>query len=140
VLRVTDGKHAVLFTGDIEAAQETALVAQYGAALASQVLLAPHHGSKTSSTESFLKTVNPQHVVMQNGYRNRFGHPHPSVSQRYLDLGLNQWRSDLDGAVIMDVAMQSITLHAWRGQAQRYWHTRLPAAATLRNDVDGIEF
>jgi competence protein ComEC len=140
VLRVTDGRRSVLLTADIEAAQEAELVAKYGSALASQVLLAPHHGSKTSSTEAFLRAVNPQHVVMQNGYRNRYGHPHPTVSQRYIDLGLTQWRSDVDGAVILDVQPDGLRLQSWRAQAQRYWHTIMPAASTLRAVADGIEF
>jgi competence protein ComEC len=140
VLRVTDGQRSVLLTADIEAAQEAQLVAKYGAALASQVLLAPHHGSKTSSTEVFLRAIKPQHVVMQNGYRNRYGHPHPSVSQRYADLGLTQWRSDLDGAVILDVQPDSLRMRSWRAQAKRYWHTVLPEASTLRSAVDGLEF
>ncbi len=140
VLRVSDGVHTVLLTGDIETAQEAALVTQYGAGLQAQVLLAPHHGSKTSSSEAFLNAVNPQHVLMQNGYRNRFGHPHPSVSQRYADRGLIQWRSDLDGAVLVHVTATSLTVAAWREQAQRYWHTVLPAASSLRAAVDGREF
>ncbi len=140
VLRVSDGQRSVLLAADIEAAQEAQLVANDGAALASQVLLAPHHGSKTSSTEAFLRAVNPQHVVMQNGYRNRFGHPHPTVSQRYSDLGITQWRSDVDGAVILDVQADGLRLQSWRAQAQRYWHTVMPGANTLRAEADGIEF
>jgi competence protein ComEC len=80
------------------------------------------------------------HVVMQNGYRNRFGHPHPSVSQRYVDLGITQWRSDLDGAVVLDVQASGVSLQSWRENARRYWHTVMPAAQTLRAQVDGIEF
>jgi competence protein ComEC len=140
VLRISDGQRSVLLSADIEAAQEAQLVSQYGKALASTVLLAPHHGSKTSSTEAFLRTVNPLHVVMQNGYRNRFGHPHPSVSQRYVDLGITQWRSDVDGAVILDIHTNVLSLQSWRANAQRYWHTVMPAAQTLRAQVDGIEF
>jgi competence protein ComEC len=140
VLRVSDGLRSVLLAADIEAAQETQLLVKYGAALASSVLLAPHHGSKTSSTEGFLRAVSPQHVVMQNGYHNRYGHPHPSVSQRYADLGITQWRSDLDGAVILDVQPDSLRVQSWRVHAKRYWHTVLPAASTLRAAVDGLEF
>ncbi len=140
VLRVTDGQRSVLLAADIEAAQEAELVTKYGAALASQVLLAPHHGSKTSSTEAFLRAVNPKHVVMQNGYRNRYGHPHPTVSQRYVDLGLTQWRSDVDGAVILDVKADGLSVQSWRAQARRYWHTTVPGASALRAVADGIEF
>ena len=140
VLKVSDGTHSVLLTGDIEAAQEAALVAEYGAELASTVLLAPHHGSKTSSTPAFLQAVAAPHVVMQNGYRNRFGHPHPSVSQRYADQEVSQWRSDLDGAVIVDVLPTGVAMHSWRAKAQRYWHTVLPQAGVQRLTADGQGF
>jgi competence protein ComEC len=144
VLSISDigngGKTTVLLTGDIEAEQEAELIARNPSDLSAHILLAPHHGSKTSSSFEFLQAVNPQHVVMQNGYRNRYGHPHPSVSQRYADVGIAQWRSDLDGAVILDVQPDGFKLSAWRAQAQRYWHTLLPAAATLRTVADGREF
>jgi competence protein ComEC len=140
VLRISDSHHSVLLAADIEAAQEQQLIQQYGAALASTVLLAPHHGSKTSSTEDFIRTVNPKHVVIQNGYRNRFGHPHPTVSQRYADAGIKQWRSDADGAIIVDMTPDSISLKGWRAHAQRYWHTVMPSSETLKTVVDGSSF
>jgi competence protein ComEC len=144
VIRLSDTHHSVLLAADIEAAQEARLVDTYGSHLHSDILLAPHHGSKTSSTLNFLHAVNPQHVVIQNGYRNRYGHPHPTVSQRYSDLNITQWRSDIDGAVIVDidanVPLAPLTLFAWRQQAKRYWHTLMPQASTLRQTADGIEF
>jgi competence protein ComEC len=144
VLRITDtvsgGKTTLLLTGDIEAQQETELITRNASDLAAQIVMAPHHGSKTSSTLAFLQAVNPQHVVMQNGYRNRYGHPHPNVSQRYMDAGITQWRSDLDGAVVLDVQSDGFKLISWRTQAKRYWHTALPAAAALRATADGREF
>ena len=76
VLRVAGAPaRSVLLTGDIEREQEAALVAAHGAALRSDVLLVPHHGSQTSSTAAFLDAVQPRVAVFQAGYRNRFGHP-----------------------------------------------------------------
>ncbi|HEY2929716.1 ComEC/Rec2 family competence protein, partial [Piscinibacter sp.] len=76
VLRVSSaGSGSVLLTGDIEREQEAALVALLGDALKSDVLVVPHHGSKTSSTAAFLDAVQPRDAVFQAGYRNRFGHP-----------------------------------------------------------------
>jgi competence protein ComEC len=72
----------VLLTGDIEAAQEAALVARLGPALRSQVLLVPHHGSKTSSSEAFIGAVAPGTAVVQAAYRSRFGHPAAEVLAR----------------------------------------------------------
>ena len=66
------------------------------------ILLAPHQGSKTSSTPEFLQAVNPRLVVFPVGYRNRFGHPHRQVVERYETLGSRMYRTDRDGAVTLD--------------------------------------
>lgn len=85
VLRVGDGHHAALLTGDIEAGQETALVAsELPQRLMADILLVPHHGSKTSSSGAFLDAISPQVAIFQVGYRNRYGHPHSQVWQRYM--------------------------------------------------------
>jgi competence protein ComEC len=95
VLRVQgQGGRSLLLTGDIEAAQEAALVARLGLALRSQVLLVPHHGSKTSSSDAFIGAVAPGKAVVQAAYRSRFGHPAPEVLARYQALGVELRRSD----------------------------------------------
>jgi competence protein ComEC len=105
VLRVSNGRHAALLTGDIEAPQERRLLQSPDVAekLRADVLLVPHHGSKTSSTADFLSAVQPRFAIVQAGYRNRYGHPAAPVLQRYLDgrihvvlspqCGAAQWRS-----------------------------------------------
>ncbi len=99
VLRVVSGSgRSLLLTGDIEAAQEAALVAHYGKALRSQVLLVPHHGSRTSSTEAFVLAVAPGTALVQAGYRSRYGHPAPQVQARYRVLRVALLRSDRCGA------------------------------------------
>lgn len=99
VLKVSaPGMPALLLTGDIEAAQEARLVAQYGRDLKADVLLVPHHGSKTSSTPEFLQAVSPKVGLVQAGYRNRFGHPAASVVERYDTLSVHLVRSDRCGA------------------------------------------
>ncbi|MCZ2105715.1 MAG: DNA internalization-related competence protein ComEC/Rec2, partial [Burkholderiales bacterium] len=88
VLRINaEGGVAALLTGDIERAQEQQLV-QSGAPLAADVLVVPHHGSKTSSSDAFLDAVQPATALVQAGYRNRFGHPAPPVVQRYEERGI----------------------------------------------------
>ena len=79
VLRVAAGGTgaSLLLTGDIEAAQEAALVARRGRSLPASVLLVPHHGSRTSSTRCLLEAVAPGTAVVQAAYRSRFGHPAP---------------------------------------------------------------
>lgn len=122
VLRVqgSDGR-SLLLAGDIEAAQEAALLAREPVALRSQVLLVPHHGSRSSSTEAFIAAVAPATAVVQAGYRNRFGHPAPEVEARYLARGVQWRRSDACGAWTWaaDGAM-----HCERHAAARYWHHR----------------
>jgi competence protein ComEC len=119
VLRVVDAAgRSVLLTGDIEAPQEAALVGRLGAALRSTLLLVPHHGSKTSSTDAFLDAVRPQVAMVQAGYRSRFGHPAPEVLARYGARGIMVVRSDHCGAwTWSDGAFRCA-----RETRRRYWH------------------
>ena len=84
VLRIATRGAAVLIPADIEARAEEELLASSREALRAQVLIAPHHGSKTSSVPEFVRAVDPRIVIYPVGYRNRFGHPHVDVEQRYL--------------------------------------------------------
>jgi competence protein ComEC len=123
-LRITDGRHATLLAGDIEAPQEKALVAAGLDPVA--VLLVPHHGSKTSSTTEFLQALQPRLALVQAGYRNRFGHPAPAVVARYEVLqirlidsahcGAASWRSDAPDQVLCE-----------RERSRRYWHHQAPS-------------
>ena len=87
VLRVSAGGRRLLLTSDIEARDEAALLARYPGDLAADVLLVPHHGSRTSSTPEFLAAVGAGEAVIPVGYRNRFGHPKGDVVDRYLATG-----------------------------------------------------
>lgn len=122
VLRITSQFGRLLIPGDIERGAENALIrSEYS--LKSDVLIAPHHGSKTSSTWAFLQEVAPAAAVLTSGYLNRFRHPHPTVIQRYEDLGSKIYRSDQDGAIIINFAAESgIEITRWRQYARRYWH------------------
>ena len=94
---------SVLFTGDIEASGERALLARTPAAmLAAAVLKAPHHGSRTSSSSAFIAAVKPQVAILSLGYRNRFGFPAPEIVDRYLEAGARVFRTDRSGAVSAD--------------------------------------
>ncbi len=125
VLRVQSRTGAsLLLTGDIEAAQEAALVARQGRALRSQVLLVPHHGSATSSTDAFVEAVAPGTAVVQAAYRNRFGHPVPQVEARYRAQGVQWLRSDRCGAWSWSSDGAS---RCEREAAARYWHHRADA-------------
>ncbi len=121
VLRITASGKSVLLAGDIEAAQEARLVQQEGGRLRADVLLAPHHGSGTSSTPAFLQAVLPQAAIFQVGHRNRYGHPKKEVYQRYGDLGIERLRTDRTGALTIEVG-PSIEIRRFRYTDARYWH------------------
>ena len=124
VLRITSGGHSVLLTGDIEKRAETRLLQQYPDGLHADLLVAPHHGSKSSSSPAFVGAVDPEYVVFTAGYRNRFHHPHPAVIERYQRQGATLLRSDLDGAIAIELDGSGLRLQAWRHVHRRYWtHT-----------------
>ncbi len=126
VLRVqAAGGRSALLTGDIEAPQEAALLQRLGAAVHSDVLLVPHHGSRTSSTAAFLDAVSPQVAVVQAAYRSRYGHPAPDVMQRYAERGIAVVRSDRCGA--WTLRPDGVAL-CQRQAARRYWHHRVDGA------------
>jgi competence protein ComEC len=99
VIRVSKGSISFLFPGDIMAAAEKELVAISRAKLASTVLLAPHHGSISSSTPPFLDHVAPQIVVISSGWKNSFRFPHKAVLQQYRRRGYQVFRTDTCGAI-----------------------------------------
>ncbi|MGA0612971.1 DNA internalization-related competence protein ComEC/Rec2 [Caldimonas sp. KR1-144] len=120
VLAVTAANgRRVLLTGDIERAEEAALRERVPPeALRADVLLVPHHGSRTSSSDDFLDAVRPDVAVVQAGYRNRFGHPAAEVTDRYRRRGISlvetarcgAWRIDAQGP------------RCERALSRRYWH------------------
>ncbi len=83
VLRVSNALHSLLLTGDIQRKAETLLSQKYQDKIKSEVIMVPHHGSKTSSSDIFLDTVSPALAVVSAGYRNRFGHPGEKIIKRY---------------------------------------------------------
>lgn len=126
-LKVSAGAAAMLLGGDIEAPQEAMLLDAMPHKLQAVVLLAPHHGSGTSSTPDFLDAVAPKIAVFQVGYRNRYHHPKPQVEARYAARGTERLRSDLDGAVQLDFATgpgDAVKVERYRDVHKRYWYGR----------------
>ena len=125
VLKVTLGKHAILLPGDLEAAQEAQLVnSDYAGELRADVLLAPHHGSGTSSSLPFLQAVRPAVALFQVGYLNRFHHPKPEIYARYGQLGIVRLRTDDAGAITLEFDAQQLLLGTYRQNHARYWYGR----------------
>jgi len=105
----------ILFTGDIEEAEENDLVDSADGTLASTILKVPHHGSHTSSSARFLDAVAPQLAVVSAGFENRFGFPHREVVSRYAMRRCPLVRTDLSGAVQVRVSPQgTLALQAFR--------------------------
>ena len=122
VLKVTTGGKSVLLTGDIETVSEQALSKRHGARLRAEVLLAPHHGSRTSSSPEFIGAVGAGAVIFPVGYRSRFRHPNAEVLQRHEATGAELLRTDRDGAVTLDLGGVSRRLTLEREARRRYWH------------------
>ncbi|MFD1556492.1 DNA internalization-related competence protein ComEC/Rec2 [Paraburkholderia silviterrae] len=115
------GVVSALLTADIEASTERTLVARDAGRLQAQVLVVPHHGSKTSSTEPFLDSVRPLVAIFQVGYLNRFHHPHPRVFVRYESRQIVMARSDVDGAARVEAAPGMLAVERFRDTQRRYW-------------------
>ena len=126
VLKVSAGARAMLLTGDIETPAEAELLQRVPESLRADVLLAPHHGSRTSSSAAFLAAVRPLAAVVPAGYRNRFGHPNAEVLERYRNAGIMVRRTDLEGAVTVYLSHEKVEIKSRRRESTRYWHDAPP--------------
>ncbi|HMA32592.1 MAG TPA: DNA internalization-related competence protein ComEC/Rec2 [Casimicrobiaceae bacterium] len=123
VLRIVSKGGRVLLTGDIEAVSEHELLARDASALAADVLVVPHHGSRTSSTPAFIAAVSPRSAVVAAGYHNRFGHPRGEILARYVRAGAGCPRTDLEGGItVLMVPGKPIAMTAERDRRRRYWY------------------
>jgi competence protein ComEC len=89
--------------------------------------MAPHHGSKTSSSLDLLKVINPDWAFAQNGYRNHYNHPHPTVRARYQDLDIPFLQTPNTGAQLWrlgNTPRQKNTPTLLREDRRRIWHDR----------------
>jgi competence protein ComEC len=110
VLKVRFGSQTFLFPGDIMARAERELVEISGDELKSRVLIAPHHGSRTSSTDRFLDSVQPEVVIISSGWQNSEYFPHPHTLKRYKKRGYRIFRTSGDGAVAMSTDGRSLKI------------------------------
>ena len=124
VLKIDSAFGSLLLPADIEQGSEMELLRMHPEALHADVLVAPHHGSGTSSSIPFLARVAPSLIVIPVGYRNRFGHPKPEVLARYEAIGSRVLRSDRDGAVMLRFGAQGFLAEGYRASYRRYWQDR----------------
>jgi competence protein ComEC len=121
VLKVSRSEHSFLITGDAERRGELELL-ESGADLSATVLVAGHHGSRTSSLPAFIERVQPRYGVFTMGYRNRFGHPHPLVVARFRAQGAKVLRSDSSGLIRMTFGEAGVETAEYQPANRRYWH------------------
>ncbi|MBC8022402.1 MAG: DNA internalization-related competence protein ComEC/Rec2 [Burkholderiales bacterium] len=128
VLKVSTASASALLAGDVEARAEAEMLARDPGALRADLVLVPHHGSKTSSTPAFVAAVAPRYALVSVGYRNRFKHPNAAVLARYAAIGSRILRTDEGGAlraVLPAFPSQPLVVRAYAERA-RYWSDRRP--------------
>jgi len=123
VLKITSATLTALLPADIEAISERRLVEHYGEALHADVLLAPHHGSRTSSSTAFIEAVQPRVVIHSAGWHHRFRHPAPEVVGRYAAVGSQQYVTADSGAILISGNRENLRITQWRLTQQRIWTT-----------------
>ncbi|MFV1996397.1 MAG: DNA internalization-related competence protein ComEC/Rec2 [Acidiferrobacterales bacterium] len=121
VLRISTRFGSVLIPGDIEREREAWLIQKNGPDLKSDFLIAPHHGSRTSSTNGFVDLVNPGMVLFPVGYRNRYRHPNRNVIDRYVVSGSQILLSPETGAIEISISRDGWKVEKYRHQKRRYW-------------------
>ena len=132
VLMVSTGRGSILLTADIEKKVEYQLRNKYQQRLSSSVLIAPHHGSNTSSTSAFIQQVDPQIVIYSSGYLNRYGFPKQAVVERYQQQGVQQLSTAQSGHIrlIIESNGRITELTEYRKSNQRYWHRKPSTSIT----------
>ncbi|MCB5195824.1 DNA internalization-related competence protein ComEC/Rec2 [Deefgea salmonis] len=122
VLRIHNRWHSALIPADISRVEEGELLA--AALPATDIVIAPHHGSKSASSDAFIQALQPQYTVFSAGFMNQFRHPHPEVLARYAAAGASILRTDQDGSLQFTVG-ELINLQRQRAIAPRYWYTAI---------------
>lgn len=110
-----------MLAGDIEKSAEIELLKRYKLPDIT-VLVAPHHGSQTSTSQAFVDHLQPAHVVFSAGYRHHFGHPHSNVVNRYKVLGSELWNTAIDGGISFEWDDSGkLLIQTARGDGYQYW-------------------
>lgn len=123
VLRVETGSGAAIVSGDLGQRGERHLIDTLPAqVLRAEIVVAGHHGSKTSSSPEWIEATGARHVVYAIGYRNRFHHPDCSVASAWRRAGAQAWRSDRDGTVTAFFAAEGLSARTRRAETPRYWY------------------
>ncbi len=110
VIKVSYGTQDILLTGDMEAPLEHYLVQKEAGELAAEILKAGHHGSRSSSSEEFLRAVGPKDVVISSGQGNSYDHPHRNILYRFAEFGATAWRTDTGGDILATLSTSTYAI------------------------------
>ncbi|HAP34505.1 MAG TPA: DNA internalization-related competence protein ComEC/Rec2 [Bacteroidetes bacterium] len=119
VFKLQYGETSFLFSGDAETEAEEHMVYSFRDFLDSDVLKAGHHGSLTSSSEKYISSVKPQEVIVSVAKFNKFRHPSKLVIERFKSFGATVYRTDVEGAIILESDGVSVNKLKWRNQRMR---------------------
>ncbi len=122
VLKIESRAGVVLLTGDIEQAAESHLASTFNSELEADIMIAPHHGSNTSSSLAFLQSVQPKLVLIPAGYRNRFGFPDHRVLERYQTIGAKWLNVAETGALTVVANEETWQINRYRDSHGKYWN------------------
>ncbi|RBP82785.1 competence protein ComEC [Shewanella putrefaciens] len=128
VIRIDDDRQSLLLTGDIEKQIETSLLSRALSGeyeLQSEVLIAPHHGSKTSSTEAFIDAVAPKLVLFPAGFANRWGFPKSTVVERYQQREIMGLTTGIEGQISVIFQQSEREVKTYRGDLAPFWYNSL---------------
>ncbi len=120
VLKISTHSHSILLSADIEKKTEKYLISNQKNKLPSNILISPHHGSKTSSSDKFLDVVSPKWVVISSGYKNRFNHPAKVVVNRYKNHSINILNTSCAGQIEIFLD-KDIVINQYRQDYARYY-------------------
>jgi competence protein ComEC len=127
VLKVTVGNKSILLTGDIEQGAEQTLLEQAPDILRSALLVVPHHGSLTSSSQAFVQAVSPKYALFPVGLANQYGFPKQAVLKRYEEVGAINLLVSQTGALMFRLKQTDELTPPiqWRDTSRHYWHRQL---------------
>jgi competence protein ComEC len=123
VINISDGKYSVLLTGDISRKVEKSLIANTDTVkkLQADVIIAPHHGSKTSSSSRFIEAVSPDAVIFSAGFLNRWNMPNKAVLKRYQEFNVTSYSTEKHGMIQIKIAQQGLEIESYREHIYPYW-------------------
>jgi len=122
VLKAGNGRNSILIPGDIERQAEMLLLEQAESPVNTAILIAPHHGSTTSSTAGFIRSVRSDHVIFSAGFLNRFRLPKQDIIDRYIQTGANTLITADTGAISIQFDKKGYSIVTERGRSSRYWN------------------